>query len=823
MRIETLWQDLRYGARMLRKSPGFTVVAIATLALGIGANTVIFSVVNAVILRPLPYPNPHQLVIVWESDYNRNIARGSAPPADFLDWRSQNHVFQYMAAMQISSFDLVGNGVPQQLWGIRVSPNFFDMLGVKPSLGRTFLPQEEQPGYDGGVILSHELWVRSFGANPNVIGQNITVSGSSYTVVGILPAGFNLYGRSTQYDLWFPLSFAPETIRRDNPSLIMFARLKPGVTIAQARADMDTITSRLALEYPQTNQGSGALVGSMHYEMARSPREPLLIILGAVGLVLLIACANVASLLLARAAVRRREVSIRAALGAKRLRLVRQMLTESMLLGLAGGGAGLLLAYGGLKILPSMFPPAGALQELPHVDWIGLNWTVLIFTIAIALLTGIILGLVPAFQSSKPDLNESLKESGRSTSGGVESRLTRNSLVIFEVGISLVLLIGAVTLIRGFRSLLVTNPGFNPKNVLSMRVWLPDTRYPNPALAGNLFQHVVERMRGLPGVESASAINFLPLSGWTDITDLDIEGRQSTSTRGQFNAQYRIIDAKYFQTMQIPVLEGRSFSDGDGEQAPLVAIINQNLARDYWQGRDPIGQRIRIHLQVSKNTPWRPAETENWVTIVGVAGDIQNLEWGGETVRELYLPYLQAPTRLMSLVLRTKVPPLSLAESVRQIVASEDNQQPVAEIKTMEEVLSVVTSPQALDSTLLGVFAALALFLAAIGIYGVISYSVEQRTHEIGIRLALGAQPRDVLRLVVRQGLGVATVGAGFGVVAAYAVTRLLANSFFGIRSIDPGAAGAAVLVLLIVATAACYIPARRAARVDPLEALRCE
>ncbi|HEV2299052.1 MAG TPA: ABC transporter permease [Candidatus Acidoferrales bacterium] len=821
--METLWQDLRYGARMLRKSPGFSFVAIATLALGIGANTVIFSVVNAVILRPLPYPNPQQLVIVWETDNNRKIPRGSAPPADFLDWRSQNHVFQYMAAMQISSFDLTGHGSPQQLWGIRVSPNFFDMLGVKPSLGRTFIPEEEQPGHDGSVILSHELWMGFFGASPNVIGQSITISGSSYTVVGVLPAGFNLYGRSTRYDLWIPLSFPPETIRRDNPSVIAFARMKPGVTIAQARADMDTITSRLASEYPQTNQGVGALVGSMHYEMARTPREPLLIMLGAVGLVLLIACANVASLLLSRAEVRRREVSIRAALGANRLRLVRQMLTESILLGLAGGAAGLLLAYGSLKILPSMFPPAGSLVELPHVDWIGLNWTVLIFTIAVALLTGIIFGLVPAFQSSRPDLNESLKESGRSTSGGVDRRLVRNSLVIFEVGISLMLLVGAVTLIRGFRDLLFTNPGFNPKNVLSMRVWLPYTRYPNTALARNLFQHVVERMRGLPGVESASAINFLPLTGWTDITNLDIEGQQPSSPRAQFNAHYRIIDPQYFQTMQIPILEGRPFSDSDGEQGPLVAIINQNLAQDYWQGKNPIGQRIRIHLQGEKNAPWRPEGTDNWITIVGVASDIQNREWSGQVVREVYLPYLQIPSRLMSLVLRTDVPPLSLAESVRQIVADEDKQQPVAEVKTMEEVLSTVASPQALDSTLLGVFAALALFLAAIGIYGVISYSVEQRTHEIGIRLALGAQPHDVLRLVVRQGLGVATLGAGFGLVAAYVVTRLLANSFFGISSIDPGAAGAAVFVLLIVATAACYIPARRAARVDPIEALRYE
>ncbi|HKW90085.1 MAG TPA: ABC transporter permease [Candidatus Acidoferrales bacterium] len=821
--LETIWHDLRYGARLLRKSPGFTCVAIATLALGIGANTVIFSVVNAVILRPLPFPNPQQLVVVWESDYNRNVPRGTAPPADFLDWRSQNHVFQYMSAMQILSFDLTGAGVPQQLWGIRVSPDFFDMLGVKPALGRTFLPEEEQPGRDRSVILSHELWASLFASSPDVIGKSITISENPFTVVGVLPAGFNLFGRSTRYDLWMPLSFSPEVIRRDNPSLIVFARMKPGITIAQASADMNTITSRLASEYPKTNQGVGSLVGSMHYELARSPREPLLIILGAVGLVLLIACANVASLLLSRAAVRRREVSIRAAMGAKRSRLVRQMLTESILLGVAGGAAGLLLAYGGLKILPAVLPPAGALGELPHVNWIGLNWTVLVFTVAIALLTGIIFGLVPAFQSSRPDLNESLKEGGRSTSGGVESRLARNSLVVFEVGISLVLLVGAVTLIRGFRELLDTKPGFNPRNVLSMQVWLPYARYPDPALARSLFQQVIERMRSLPGVESASSVNFLPLSGWTDITNLDIEGRTPTSARAQFNAQYRVIDSRYFHTMQMPVLKGRAFSDADGEQAPLVAVINQTMARDYWSRNDPIGQRIRIHLQASQNVPWRATGSDNWITIVGVVGDIQNREWGNDTVREVYLPYLQEPSRLMSLVLRTRVPPLSLAQSVREIVADQDKQQPVTSVKTMEELLSDTTSPQALDSTLLGFFAALALILAAIGIYGVNSYSVEQRTHEIGIRMALGAQPRDILRLVIGQGLGIAIIGAGFGIIVAYAVTRLLANSFFGIHAVDPTAASAAVLVLLLVAAVACYIPASRAAAVDPLQALRCE
>jgi putative ABC transport system permease protein len=819
----TFWQDLRYGARMLRKSPGFTFVAVLTLALGIGANTVIFSVVNAVILRPLPYPNPQQLVIVWETDNVRKIPRGTAPPADFLDWRSQNRVFQSMSGVQLSSMNLTGSGAPQQLLGVRVSPNFFDVLGLRPALGRTFLAEEEQPGHDRSVILSHDIWVRSFGSSPSVIGQSVIISDIPYTVVGVLPSGFNLFGLNLKNDLWVPLSFPPETIRRDNPSLVVFARMKDGITIQQANADMQAISQRLEAAFPKTNQGTGARVASMQHELSRELGGPLLVILGAVGLVLLIACANVASLLLSRAAARHREVAIRAAMGAKRFRLIRQMLTESVLLGLVGGTAGLALAFGGLRILPSVLPPANTLGELPHQDWIGINVPVLMFTIAVALFTGIVFGLLPAFQSSRTELNESLKEGGRSSSEGLEGRLARNSLVIAEVGVSLVLLIGAVTLIRGFRSLLLTNPGFNPRNVLSMQVSLPTARYPNSAQARAFFQQVMESMRHLPAVQSASAINFLPLSGWTDFTNFDIEGREASSPRSQFNAQYRIIDDQYFRTMQIPILSGRAFADSDGEQTAPVVIINHFLAQEYWRGRDPVGQRIRIPLQESKNTPWRPSVTESWITIVGVVGDIQNREWSDSTIGELYLPYLQAPSRLMSLVLRTNGPPLALTESVRQIVDGVDNQQPVSDVKTMDEVLFDVIAPQALDSTLLGFFAGLALILAAIGIYGVISYSVVQRTHEIGIRLALGSRPSDVVRLIVRQGLKLAIIGTGCGLIAAFAVTRLLANSFFGIRSLDPGAASMAVLVLLLVAAAACYVPARRAARVDPIQALRNE
>ncbi|MGB6484713.1 MAG: ABC transporter permease [Candidatus Acidiferrales bacterium] len=821
--MKKLWQDLLYGGRLLRKSPAFTLVAVLTLGLGIGANTAIFGIVDAVILQPLPYSNPQQLVIAWETDSNRKITQGTAPPADFLDWRSQGQAFQGMAAVQVFFPNLTGAGDPEQLWGVHISPGFFPMLGVKLPLGRSFRPDEEQPGHDHVVILSHGIWVRHFGSDPNIIDRSITVDGQPFTVVGVLPAGFDLLGFGQPMDLWMPLSFAPGEIRRDNPSLIVFARLKDGTSLAQANADLSTVAHRLSMEYPATNQGTGVNVALLSSQINRHSGDPLLVLLAVVGLVLLIACANVANLMLSRSAGRQREVAIRSALGARRFRLLRQLLTESVLLGLLGGTLGLLFAYGAFHLLPLFLPPRGTIEGIPHEEWIGMNLPVLMFTLAVAILAGVIFGLVPAFQFSNPDLTESLKESGRSSTAGRQSRMTRNLLVVVEVALSLVLLIGAGTLIRGFQAILNKDMGFNPKNVLSFQVWLPDSRYPIAVQASSFFEQAIERMRHLPGVKSASAIDYLPLTGWTDFTNFDIDGRPSPPPKEEFVAHYRVIDAQYFQTMQIPLVGGRYFTDADTANAPAVAIINRSLAKQYWPNQDPIGQRVRVHLQQSKSAPFRPAANATWITIVGVVGDLKDRYFGNSNPGELYLPYMQVPSRIMRIVLRTAALPDSLAPSARQVIFSLDKNQPITEMKSMEELLSESMSSEALNAKLLGFFALLALVLAAIGIYGVISYGVEQRTHEIGIRMALGAQPRDVIRLIVGQGVRLALAGMVLGLAGAYALTTVLAGFLFGVKSVDLPSSAVAVVILGIVALSACYIPARRATRADPLQSLRYE
>jgi putative ABC transport system permease protein len=818
--MRQLWQDVLYAGRTLRKSPSFTIFAVLTLTLGIGANTVIFGVVNAVALHPLPYKNPQQLVIGWETDSNRKITHGTTPPADFLDWRSQSHSFQEMAAYQAWFFNLTTTEEPEQVPGADVSPGFFNMLGVRLPLGRTFSAEEEQPGNNNVVILSHEIWVRDFGSDPEIIGRSILVDKKPFTVIGVLPSGFDLLGYNQSIDLWMPLSFAPKDIRRDNPSLIVFGRLKNGVNLAQANADLGTIASRLAMTYPATNQGTGALVVSMH-DPYKSFGDPFLLLLAVVGLVLLIACANVANLMLSRSVARQREVAIRSALGAGRMRLVRQLLTESILLGLLGGALGLLLAFGGFHLMPLILPPAGTAGGLPHQDWIGVNLHVLIFTVIIAVLAGIIFGLAPAFQFSKPDLNEFLKEGGRGATGGRQSRATRNFLVIVEVALSVILLIGAGTLIRSFEAMLTQDIGFNPRNVLSFQIWLPTSRYPSSIQVSNFYQQAIEKMQHLPGVASAGAVNFLPLTGWTDVSSFDIDGRSAPSPSQQFVANYRVVDARFFQTMQIPLVRGRYFTDADAPDSLDVAIINETLAKQYWSGGNPIGQRVR--LSQANSAPYWPAAGDKFFTIVGVVGDMQDRDLGKHALGELYFPNMQAPSRIMRIVLRTTVPPGLLAEPARKVVFSLDKDQPVTDVMPMEHLLSQSMASAALNTQMLTMFAVLALVLAAVGIYGVISYGVQQRTHEIGVRIALGAQRGDVIRLIVGEGARLAAVGVVLGLVGAYLLTTLLAGFLFGVKTVDIPSSAIAIAVLGVVAVSASYVPARRATRVDPLNALRYE
>lgn len=814
--MRKLWQDLRYSARTLRKTPAFALFAVLTLGLGIGANTAIFGVVNAVFLQPMPYPHPEQLVIVWETDSNRKLTHGTAPPADFLDWRSQSHSFQSLAAYQQWFFNLTGKGEPQQLPGVHVSPGFFSMLGVKPVLGRGFLPDEEKYGHGDVVILSHRLWAQNFGADPNIINTNATIDGKPYTIIGVLPAGFDFFGYNQPLDLWMPLSFAPSDIRRDNPSLIVFGRLKNGVDLTQANADVGAIAQRLSVAFPATNQGTGTNVVSMHNDLYGGTGDPLLVLLVVVGLVLLIACANVANLVLSRSALRQQEVAIRTALGARRSRLVQQLLTETTLLGLLGGAIGLLLACGAFRLMPVLLPPG-----LPHVNWIGVNRQVLEFTVSIAFLTGIVFGLAPALQFSKPDLNGSLKESGRGSTFGRHSRVTRDILAVVEVALSLILLIGAGTLIRSFRTILNQDMGFNVKNVLSFQVWLPTSRYATPIQASHFFEQAMQRMRHLPGVESAGAANFLPLTGWTDITGFTIDGRPAPPPKEEFVAHYRVIDEQFFQTLQIPLLSGRYFTQSDTPDSLSVAIINQALKDRYWPNSNPIGDRV--HFSESSSAPYWPAIGNQSFTIVGIVGDLKDHRFGNAKQGKIYLPYMQAPSRIMRIVLRTTVPPVSMAEAARQVIFSLDKNQPVTDMDTMEQLLSASVITQALNAKLLASFALLALVLAAIGIYGVISCGVQQRTHEIGVRIALGAQPRDVVRLIVGRSAALTLIGVVLGVGGAYILTTALAGFLFGIKSVDIPSSVIAVLILGIVALAASYIPARRAARVDPLTCLRHE
>lgn len=651
----------------------------------------------------------------------------------------------------------------------------------------------------------------------------MVIDGNAYSIAGVLPAGFSLFGLNRSPDLWMPLAIPAAEIRRDNPSLIIFARLKDGVSLAQANTDMTDISRRLAAEYPATNQGTGARVALLQDEFGEKIGDALLVLLAASGLVLLVACGNVTNLMLSRSAGRQREIAIRSALGAGRTRLMRQLLTESLLLGLFGGALGLLLAYGAIRLLPLLLPATGSIGEIPHANGLGINLPVLAFTLAIAILTGIIFGVAPAFQSSKTDLTESLKESGRGSSAGRQSRVMRSLLVVTEIAMSLVLLVGAGTLLRGLNALLNSNLGFNAENVLSFRVWLANSQYSTPADVRGFFQQAIEKMRALPGAKSASAVNFLPLTGWTDLSNFDISGRPSPPPKEEFVAHYRVIDPQYFTTMQVPVVAGRTFSDADGEGAQRVAIISQALARRYWPNESPVGKQIRLHIEMSKAAPYRPEVSEDWITIVGVVSDLRDRQFAEHELPIVYLPCAQVPSRIMWFVLRTSVPPDSLAASARNTIFSIDRNQPVTDMKSLHELRSETVSQEELNAKLLSFFALLGLALAAIGIYGVISYGVEQRTHEIGIRMALGAHPRDIIRLILGQGVRLILIGTLFGMMGAYALTTILAGLLFGVKSIDFPSILVGIGVLAMVALLACYVPAKRATRIDPLESLRYE
>jgi len=819
--METLWNDLRYGWRVMRRSPGFAAVALLTLAIGIGANAAIFSIVNGVLLRPLPFPDSSRIVTIWETDANRNIVRGTASPAEFLDWRDMNHSFAELSGWRSLLFTITGNGEAEQVHGSQVSGNFFRMLGVGPVIGRDFSSEDEKPGSEQVAILTYALWQRHYGGDSSVIGKSILLDEKPYTIIGILPRSFSLFGVAPDLDIWVPFAFNRAQLNRENHELVIFGRLRPGVSLLQAQAEMETIMSQLKKQYPGIDQENGVRVAGFHDELTKSLRPSIVILLAAVGFVLLIACANVANLMLARAATREREIAVRATLGAGRRRILRQLLTESALMALVGGALGIAVAYGGIHLLLEGLPRAGH-GQIPHSEWIGIDGTVLAFTLLVSLFTGIVFGLAPAIQISRSELFESLKEGSRGSTGGRRSHFIQSSLVVSEVALSLMLLVGAGVLIRSFFLIMSDSLGFDPSNVLSMQIFLSAPRYPKAQQVVNFYQRVIEGVGALPGVKSASAANFLPLTGWSGFCDFDIAGRATPPSGEHFTGQYRVADWRYLQTMGIAVKQGRDLVASDGVDTRSVALINEALARRYWPNQDPVGQQIRLIFPDTRQ-PWDPEPRAGWLSIVGIVSDVRESEWGEQKVGQIYLPYTQNASRIMHLVVRSDADPAQLVSGVRSVVNSVDPDQPVTEARSMDEYLAASVSRRRLSMLLLVLFAGVATVLAAVGIYGVMAYSVMQRSHEIGIRMALGAEPNDVLRMVVSDGMKLAGIGLVIGIAASYAAVHYLASQLYGVKTKDPITVICVSVGLALVAISACYFPARRATKVDPLEALRYE
>jgi putative ABC transport system permease protein len=801
--MHTVWQDIRYGLRMLAKRPGFTVVAVFTLALGIGANSAIFSVVNGVLLRPMPLEDPDRLIKIWETFPPSGQGTVSVP--NLKDWRERNTVFNGIAAYAFSSVNLLAHDSPEQLSGVTVSTNFFDVVGVRPQLGRAFQTGEDEAGHNRVVLLSHRLWQRNFGGDAGMVGREIPLNGENYTVIGVMPPEFRFPSRLTE--VWIPLVMPLDLARqRDNYWMYTLARLKPDVGFEQAREQMVNIARRIERQYPDSQAGRSVFLIPLQEETVQNIRPALMAMLFAVGFVLLIACANVANLLLARATSRRREIAVRSALGASRLRLVRQLLTESLLLAVTGGALGLALARWGVEGLLIL-----AANFLPRANEVGVDWRVAAFTAALSILTGVFFGLIPALQSSRVDLQSALKEGA---GAGMQTNWLRSALVVVEVAATLVLLIGAGLLIKSFIRLYETDLGFKAENVLTMSLALPRTKYPDAQLAAAFHQKLLDRVAALPGARSAGLINSLPLQRSGFSGGVTIEGQGPYEPGSHPQAGFRAISPEYFRALSVPLISGRFFTVEDQRNSALVVIVNQALAQQYLPGQNPIGKRIQFI-------------GNDWRTIVGVVGDVRESGVTRAATAGVFFPVNQvayAPLiQIMSLAVRANTEPTTLISAVRNAVREIDPAQPVFNVKTMEAVVADSVSDRRLNMLLLGIFAAVALTLSVIGIYSVMSYTVSQHTREIGIRMALGARSTDVLKLVVGHGMGLTSVGIVIGVAGAFVLTRLMATLLYGVKPTDPLTFTVFSALLMIVALLACYVPARRATKVDPMVALRTE
>jgi putative ABC transport system permease protein len=808
--------DFRSSTRAFLKHPGFVITTTLILALGVGANATIFSVVNAILVRPLPYKEPDRIVMIWETNQSQAVPRAIVSPANFLDWKKQNQVFEDLAAFRFWYYTLTGSGDPEKYQGARVSASFFPLLGVSPEIGRNFKSEEEEIGRDHVVMLSHALWQRRFGGNPNIIGQPLTIDGEPFTIIGILPASFRFIRvLNAELELWMPITFAREQLTREDRSIIVYGRLRQGVTLAQAQAEMNGIANRLAQAYPKTNSGWGAQVNNLQEQTVEPVRPILLILMTVVGFVLLIACANVANLLLTRMTARQKDIAVRLALGSSRFRLMRHLLTESLLLAFLGAVAGLLLAYWGVGVLNAIVPQ----NRIPRLEKFSLDVRVLVFTLVVSILVGVIVGLIPGLRASRLNLSETLKEGGRAFSEAPSGRRLRNLLVVLEITLTVPLLISAGLMLRSSLLLQNIDRGINLKNVLAIQISLPTAKYSTSAQTAAFYHQVLERIQSEPGVESASAVNFLPLTSLDDATVVTMEGVNPPPTGQEFRVSYRVIDQNYFRTLGIPLLGGRSFTDQDNEESHGVVMINKTMARQYWPNEDPIGRRLKPEFPSAK-VPWRPESRNTWLTIVGVVGDVKEKALTDQITPEIYVPYLQNPSSLMNIVVRSTSDPLRLAPNLRSQVLAVDRDQPVSNINTMDDVFRQSLAEPKVMTSLLATFGALALILATLGVYSVVSYSVAQRTHEIAIRTAIGAQRHHVFKMIVGHALKLVLVGVALGIAMALAVTRLLSNQLFGVTATDPPNFIMVPLLLVVVAILASFFPARRAMKVDPIAAL---